>query len=54
MKEYEFGFNGYKAAKDWNALERGADQYKYYKRNEFWVQVSEMVWAGHSADRAID
>ena len=53
-KEYEFGFHGCKAAKDWNALERGADRFKYYKRNVFWVQVSEMVWAGHSADRAID
>ena len=24
-KEYEFCFHGCKAAKDWNALERGAD-----------------------------
>jgi hypothetical protein len=53
-KEYEFGFHGCKAAKDWNASERGADRFKYYKRNVFWVQVSEMVRAGHSADRAID
>ena len=53
-KEYAFGFHGCKAAKDWNASERGADRFKYYKRNVFWVQVSEMVRAGHSADRAID
>jgi hypothetical protein len=49
-KEYEFDFHGCKAAKDWNALERGKD----YKRSIFWVQVSEMVRAGHTADRAID
>ena len=53
-KEYEFGFHGCKAAKDWNASERGADRFKYYKRNVFWVQVSKMVRAGHNADRAID
>ena len=35
-------------------MEREADRYKYYKRNVFWVQVSEMVRTGHSADRAID
>jgi hypothetical protein len=53
-KEYEFGFQGCKPAKDWTASERGKDRFKYYKRNIFWVQVSDMIRAGHTAERAID
>ena len=53
-KEFEFGFQGCKPTKDWTASERGKDRFKYYKRNIFLVQVSEIVWAGHTGDRAID
>ena len=32
-KEYEFGFSGFKPAKDWTSLERGKDHFKFYKMN---------------------
>ena len=53
-QEYEFGFAGYKAAKDFTSRERGADKCKYYRRNIFWSKVNELVLAGHSADEACD
>ena len=53
-REYEFGFAGYKAAKDFTSRERGADKCKYYRRNVFWKKVNELVLAGHSADEACD
>ena len=34
-KEFEFGFQGCKPAKEWTASERGKDCFKYYKRNFF-------------------
>jgi hypothetical protein len=52
--EYEFGFNGRKAAKDFTEKERGADKYRYYRRNVFWMKVSEMIRAGFTAERACD
>jgi hypothetical protein len=53
-REYEFGLDGYKPAKDFTPAERGADKTKYCRRNNFWVIVSELIRAGDSADRAID
>ena len=53
-REYEFGLNGFKPAKDFTDSERGKDKYKYYRRNNFWKQVAEMIRAGDSADSAID
>ena len=52
--EYELGFSGKMAAKDFNEKERGADKYRYYRRNVFWVKVCEMVRAGFTAERACD
>ena len=52
--EYGLGFSGKKAAKDFNEKERGADKYRYYRRNEFWDKVCEMVRAGFTAERACD
>ncbi len=52
--EYELGFSGKKAAKDFTEKERGADKYRYYRRNVFWVKVCEMVRAGFTAERACD
>lgn len=53
-REYEFGLNGFKAAKDFTVSERGKEKYKYYRRNCFWKQVAELIRAGDSADRACD
>jgi hypothetical protein len=53
-REFEFGFAGYKAAKDFTDKERGADKCKYYRRNVFWRKVQELILAGHSADEACD
>ena len=53
-REYEFGFAGYKAAKDFTSRERGAYKYKYYRRNVFWSKVNEHVLTSHSADEACD
>lgn len=36
--EYEVGFTGRKAAKDFTDKERGADKYRYYRRNVFWLK----------------
>ena len=52
--EYEVGFTGRKAAKDFTDKERGADKYRYYRRNLFWLKVGEMVRAGYTAERACD
>ncbi len=52
--EYEFGFSGRKAAKDFTEKERGADKYRYYRQNVFWMKVSEMIRAGFTAERACD
>ena len=52
--EYEIGFRGCKAAKDFTAQERGKDKYRYYRRNVFWSKVAELVRAGFTAERACD
>ncbi|KAL3804094.1 hypothetical protein ACHAWO_009777 [Cyclotella atomus] len=52
--EYELGLGGFKAAKLFTARERGKEKCKYYRRNNFWKIVAEMVRAGESADAAID
>jgi hypothetical protein len=53
-KEYEFGFHGYKPAKDWTATERGRDKFKYYRRNVVWKKICELVRGGYTAERACD
>ena len=52
--EYEFGVGGYKPAKLYTAQERGAVKDLYYRRNNFWSIVAELVRAGESADTAIE
>lgn len=52
--EYNVGFSGHKAARDFTRDERGKHRYNYYRRNVFWTKVSEMVRAGYTAERAID
>jgi hypothetical protein len=53
-KEYEFGFNGCKPAKDWTPAERGRDKFNYYRRNVVWKKISELVRGGYTAERACD
>ena len=53
-KEYSFGFAGCNPAKDWTGAERGKDCFKCYNRNVFCVQVSQMIRAGHTTERAGD
>ncbi len=50
----EFEFSGRKAAEDFTEKERGADKYRYYRRNVFWMKVSEMIRAGFTAEHACD
>lgn len=52
--EYEFGFHGCKAAKDFTAQERGEDKYWYYCRNVFWSKIAELLRAGFTSDQAFD
>ena len=52
--EYEFGVGGYKPAKLYTAQERGAVKDLYYRRNNFWTIVAELVRAGESADTVIE
>ena len=53
-KEFEFGFSGCKPAKEWTTVEHGRDRFNYYRRNVFWMKVSELVRAGYTADRACE
>ena len=52
--EYEFGLANHKAAKDFNAVERGRVKYVYHRRKVVWDQVTEMVRSGWSAHEACD
>ncbi len=52
--EWIVGFSGKKAAKDFTSAERGAHKTKYSFRKVFWDKISELVRAGHTADRACD
>lgn len=52
--EWEFGFAGKKAAKDFTPAERGKVKHSFYKRKFFWRKCNEMVNSGWSAQRACD
>ena len=52
--EYEFGINGYRAAKTFSRNERGIDRYTFYRRNIFWTLVIVMIKRGRSANESID
>lgn len=53
-QEYEFGGAGRKAAKYFNASERGAVKSVYSFRLVFWQKCSEMIRSGMTADVACD
>ena len=52
--EYEFGIGGRKAAKLFNASERGRVQFNYSLRKPFWDLVLTMARRGYTHNTAID
>ncbi len=53
-KEWEFGLNGVKPAKDFTYHERGANKFNYSRRKVFWDAVIQMIGKGFTSDTAID
>ena len=52
--EYEFGVGGRKAAKLFNAVERGRVKFNYSLRKHFWDLTTTMIRRGYSHNTAID
>ena len=53
-KEYQFGLNGEKPAKEFTLEERGKNKSMYCRRKVFWDVIRSMVRAGHTSHAAID
>ncbi|KAG1689229.1 hypothetical protein DVH05_002723 [Phytophthora capsici] len=53
-REFEFGLNGEKPAKEFTRSERGANKFAYSRRKVFWDAVAYLVRAGFTSDTAID
>ena len=53
-KEYQFGLEGNKPARDFSPDERGKDAYTYCFRKNFWEVVATMIRSGETSDTAID
>ena len=53
-KEYQFGLNGEKPAKEFTLEERGKNKSMYCRRKVFWDVIRSMVRAGHTSHTAID
>mgnify|MGYP006196021747 FL=1 len=53
-KEWEFGMNGMKPAKDFTSHERGANKFTYCQRKVFWDAVHQLIARGHTSDTAVD
>ena len=53
-KEWEFGMNGMKPAKDFTSHERGANKFTYCRRKVFWDAVNRLIARGHTSDTAVD
>jgi hypothetical protein len=53
-KEWEFGVNGVKPARDFTPRERGANKFTYCRRKVFWDAVIRMISHGFISDSAID
>ena len=53
-QEYEFGVAGRKAAKLFNAVERGRSKFTYCLRKPFWDLVVSMISHGYNHNTAID
>ena len=53
-KEWEFGMNGMKPAKDFTSHERGANKFTYCQCKVFWDAVNQLIARGHTLDTAVD
>ena len=53
-KEWIMGMEGKKAAKDFTLAQRGKNKSQYLFCKVFWDKIGELVWVGHTADRACD
>ena len=53
-KEWEFGQDGVKAAKDFTYHERGANKFSFCRRKVFWDAVTLLISKGYTSDTAID
>ena len=53
-QEYEFGVGGKKAAKLFNARERGKNKFAFSLRKPFWDLVVCMIFHGYNHNTAID
>ncbi len=53
-KEWEFGLNGTKPARDFTIHERGENRFAFCRRKNLWEAVSRMIAHGYTSDTAID
>lgn len=53
-KEFEFGLNGQKAAKDYTAKERGENKFMYCRNKVFWDDITQLLTRGYTSETAID
>ncbi len=53
-KEWEFGVNGVKPARDFTSMERGANKFTYCQCKVFWDAVIRMILHGFILDSVID
>ena len=53
-QEYKFGLGSRKAAKLFDAKDRGKVKYKYCMRKHFWDLIMKMIQNGYSQNSAID
>jgi hypothetical protein len=53
-KEWEFGLNGTKPARDFTIHERGANRFAFSRRKNVWDAVTRMIAHGFTSDTAID
>ena len=52
-QEYEFGLQGWKAAKRFTSRERGRVKYKYHRRKVVWDTILRLLRRGHSIHTAV-
>ena len=53
-KEWEFGLNGLKLARDFSPRERGVNKFTYCQREAFWDMVIRMITHGFTSDTSIN
>ena len=52
-QEYEFGLQGWKAAKRFTSQERGRVKYKYHRRKVVWDMILRLLGRGHSIHTSV-